>query len=97
MRTPIGAALMAAMMLVGCGTSSSSSKPASVADVKAAVAKNGMAEQADCIAQKMVDDGITQAQLDELKKWNGKDPAPEGGSIYRSARDRCAPLPAVPR
>ena len=46
-------------------------------------------ENAECTADKMLELGITQAQLDELREYDGTGDEPNGLAIYRDARDEC--------
>jgi len=42
-----------------------------------------------CIADGMLEIGITNAQLDELNDYDGTGPEPNGLAIYEEAHDEC--------
>lgn len=75
--------------LAACGGGSSGASTPSRSEVLKMVPDGKSAELADCIADAMLDAGITTGQLKEMKSWDGTGATPIGAQIYRDARDGC--------
>lgn len=87
MKHAIALTCAALLLLAGC-SDDGSSDAASREDLEATFDDFG-AEAAECIAGELIDAGMTQAQLDEMKDWDGTNPEPAALGTYRDARDSC--------
>lgn len=79
------------VLMVGCSGGDSQPSREQVIEV---LSRDDTASRTDptetaCIADSMIDAGLTSAQLDEAAEWDGEGTQPEAVDLYTDALDAC--------